>query len=81
MIHILNYLLCHVIDIVLTVCMMHEQFEDTNGVIKRRKSKKGRQYNCQMQKDKGPSNDLQSIAQVAKDRATQTPLKTGDELM
>jgi hypothetical protein len=34
-----------------------------------------------MQKDKGPSNDLQSIAQVAKDRATQTPLKTGDELM
>ena len=48
MIHILNYLLCHVIDILLTVCMMHEQFEDTNGVIERRKSKKDRQYNCQM---------------------------------
>ena len=78
MIHIL---LCHVIDILLTVCMIHAQFEDTNGVIERRKSMKDRQYNCQMQKDKGTSNDLQSIAQVAKDRTTQTPLKTGDDIM
>ena len=32
-------------------------------------------------KDKKTNNDLQNTTQNTKDRSTQTPLKTGDELM
>jgi len=38
---------------------LKEEFEDTKGVIRIRKSKKNRQHNGQ--KDKRTSNDLQSI--------------------
>ena len=36
-----------------------EKFEDTKGVIRSRKSKKDRQYNGQIKKDKRTNNDLQ----------------------
>ena len=36
-------------------------FEDTKGVIRIRKSKKNRQHNGQMKKDKKTNNDLQNI--------------------
>jgi hypothetical protein len=38
-----------------------EEFEDTKGVIRIRKSKKDRQHNGQEKKDKGTNNDLQNI--------------------
>ena len=52
---------------------IHEKFEDTKGVIKRRKSQ-GRQYNGQ-KKNKWISNDLQNTTQKTKERAKQSPLK------
>jgi len=48
-----------------------------NGVIRSHKSKKDRLHK---KKDKRTNNDLQSIAQKTKDRATRTPLKTWGEL-
>jgi len=57
----------------------HEEFEDTKGVIRIRKSKKARQHHGQAKKDKRTNNDLQSTTQKTKDRATRTPLKTGGE--
>ena len=57
----------------------YEEFEDTKGVIKIRKSK-DRQHNGQLKKEKKTNNDLQNITQKTKDRVTQTPLKTGGEL-
>ena len=35
-----------------------EEFEETKGVIRIRKSKKDRQHNDQKKKDKGTNNDL-----------------------
>jgi hypothetical protein len=49
-----------------------ENLEDTNVVIRSRKSKKDRQYN-----DQKINNDLQHTTQKIKDSATQNPLKTG----
>jgi hypothetical protein len=49
-----------------------ENLEDTNVVIRNRKSKKDRQYN-----DQKINNDLQHTTQKIKDSATQNPLKTG----
>ena len=43
--------------------------------------KKDRQHNGQKKKDKRINNDLQNITYKTKDRATRTPLKSGDELM
>jgi len=40
---------------------LQEEFEDTKGVIRIRKSKKNRQNNGQNKKDKSTSNDLQNI--------------------
>jgi hypothetical protein len=40
---------------------MEEQFDDTNGVIRIRISKKNRQRNGQKKKYKRTNNDLQSI--------------------
>ena len=40
---------------------VQEEFEDTKGVIRIRKSKKNRQHNGQKKKDKGINNDLQNI--------------------
>ena len=48
-----------------------EQFEDTKGIIRNRKSKKN---------ERRTNNDLQNITQKTKARATRTPLKAGDEL-
>ena len=55
---------------------LHAEFGDTKGVIKLRKSKKDRQHNDQIKKDKRTINTTQH----AKDRATPTQLKTGGEL-
>ena len=40
---------------------MKEEFEDTKGVIRIRKSKKVRQDNGQKKKDKRTNNDLQTL--------------------
>ena len=40
---------------------LHEEFEDTKGVIRIRISKKNRQQNGQKKKDKRTNNDLQNI--------------------
>jgi hypothetical protein len=40
---------------------MQEEFEDTKGVVIIRKSKKNRQHNGQMRKDRRTNNDLQNI--------------------
>jgi hypothetical protein len=47
-----------------------QKFEDTNWVIRSRKSKKDRQCNGngRNRKDKGTNNDLQNITQKTKDR-------------
>ena len=57
-----------------------EEFEDTEEVIRIRKSKKDRQLNGQTKKDKRKNNDLQNITHKTKDRVTRTPLRTGCEL-
>ena len=57
---------------------MREEFDDTKGVIRIRKSKKDRQHNGQEKKDKRTNNDLQNITQKTKDQATRTPLKIGE---
>jgi len=54
-----------------------EKCEDTKWVTRIRKSKKDRQHHGQKKQDKRTNNDLQSIKQNVKDRATRTPLKTG----
>jgi len=38
-----------------------EEFEDTKGVIRFRKSKKNRQHNGQKKQDKRTNNDIQNI--------------------
>jgi hypothetical protein len=48
-------------------------FEDTKGVIKSRKSRKGRQQNDYKKNNKRTNNDLQNISQKTKARATRTP--------
>ena len=40
---------------------MKEEFEDTKGIIRIRKSKKVRQGNGQKKKDKRTNNDLQTL--------------------
>jgi hypothetical protein len=57
------------------VCIYLEEFEDTKGVIRIRKSKKNRQHNGQKKNDKRTSNNLQNTAHKTKDRITRTPLK------
>ena len=52
-------------------------FEDIKGVIRIRKSSKNREHNGQKKKDKQRST---RHTHKTKDRVTQTPLKTGDEL-
>ena len=56
--------------------VLKEEFEDTKGVIRIRKSK-DRQYNGQKKKNKRTNNDIQNIAHKTKDRVTRTQLKTG----
>jgi len=59
--------------------LIDEKFEDTNGVIRSRKSK-DKQHNDQRKKHKRSGDDLLNITQKTNDRAMQTPLKTGGEL-
>ena len=40
---------------------LYEEFEDTEWVIRIRKSKKDKQHNGQKKKDKRTNNDLQNI--------------------
>ena len=49
-----------------------EEFEDTKGVIRIRKSKE-RQHNGQKKKDKRTNNDLQNTTQKTEDQATRSP--------
>ena len=44
----------------------YEEFEDTKGVFRIRKSKKDRQHNGQKKKDKMTNNDLQNITHKTK---------------
>ena len=60
-------------------CLIEEEFEDTKGVIRIRKSK-DRQHNGKMKRDKKTNNDLQNNTHKTKDRVTRIPLKTGGEL-
>ena len=53
---------------------LKKSFEDTKGVIISRKSKKDRQYNDQIRKDKKTKNDRQNTTQKTKDWETSTPL-------
>ena len=61
------------------LCLIQEKFHDTKEVIRSRKSK-DRQYNGQKKKDKRPNNDLQTITQKTKVRATRTPIKNRGDL-
>ena len=51
----------NLIYIILYQITLQEEFEDTKGVIRIRKSKKNRQHNGQKKKDKRTNNDLQNI--------------------
>jgi hypothetical protein len=57
-----------------------EEFEDTKGVIRIRKSKKNRQRNDQKKNYKRTNNDLQNI-HIKLNSDNTNPLKTGGELM
>ena len=56
-----------------------EEFEDTKGVIRIRKSK-DRQHNGQKKRDRRTNNDLQNTTHKPKDRVTRTPLNTMCEI-
>jgi len=61
------------------MCRRQEQFEDTKGVTRSRKSKDS-QYNAEKKKDKMTNNDIQYTAQKTKDWATRIPQKNSDKL-
>jgi hypothetical protein len=50
-------------DIIIGV---QEEFEDTNGVIRTRKSNNDGQHNGQNEKDRRTNNDLQHTTQITK---------------
>jgi len=55
-----------------------EEFEDTEGIVRIRKSMKNRQHYGQKKRDKQRSTQH---THTTKDRVTRIPLKTGGELM
>ena len=55
----------------------NEEFEDTKGEIRIRKSKRDKQHNGQKKTHKRTNNDLQSTTQKFRDPASRTPLKSG----
>jgi hypothetical protein len=57
-----------------------EEFEGKKGIIIIHISKKNRQHNGQKYKYKRTNNDRQKYTYKTKDRVTQSPQKTGDEL-
>ena len=64
-------------DMLLDISVSQEEFEDTNGVIRIRISKKNRQHNGQSKKYKQRST---KHTYKTKDQVTRTTLKTGGEL-
>ena len=56
--------------------MVQEEFEDTKGAIRIRKSKQNRQHNGQKKKDKGTNNDLKKHTHKTKNRVKRTPLSS-----
>ena len=46
---------------IIIIVRIQEEFEDTKGVIRIRKSKKDRKHNAQKKKDKRTNNDLPNI--------------------
>ena len=54
-----------------------EEFKDTKGLIRIRKSKKDRHHNGKTKKGKRTSNDLQNKTHKTKDRETRTPQSSG----
>ena len=55
---------------------LKEEFEDTKGVIRIRKSKKDRQHNSQKKKNKRTNNDLQNTTQKTIRSSNTNPTKT-----
>ena len=59
--------------------VQEEEFEDTKGVIRIRKSKKDRKHNDQKKKDKMTKKKRSTKhTYKTKDRVTRTPLKTAE---
>jgi hypothetical protein len=58
-----------------------EQFQNTKGVNRSRKSKKARQPNAQVKRGNRSNNDLQSTAHKTKDWAMRRPLKSSGEVL
>jgi hypothetical protein len=54
-----------------------EEFKDTKGLIRIRKSKKGRHHNGKKKKGKRTNNDLQNKTHKTKDQETRTPQSSG----
>jgi hypothetical protein len=54
---------------------LQEKFNETNGVIRRRKVKKTDNTMAEEKKDKRRNNDVQNTTQKTKDRATGSLLK------
>jgi hypothetical protein len=54
---------------------LQEKFNDTNGVIRRRKVKKTDNTMAEEKKDKRRNNEVQNTTQKTKDRATGSLLK------
>jgi hypothetical protein len=70
------------LDIYFTICPSNKkklrrskEFEDSQGLIGIRKSKKNRQHNGLKKKDKRTNNDPQNITHKTKDGVKRTPLK------
>jgi len=55
--------------------ILQEKFNNTNGVIRRRKVKKTDNTMTKRKKDKRRNNDVQNTTQKTKDRATRSLLK------
>ena len=61
--------------------MIEEELEDIKGVIRIRISRKNRQHNGQRKKVQKDKQRSTKHTHKTKDRVTQTPLKTGGELL
>ena len=59
-------------DVTMQLHLRQEKVEDTKGVIRIRKAKKARQYNCKKKKDKKTHSDLQNTTEKTKERTART---------
>jgi len=64
----------------LDILLLTEEFEDTKGVIRIRKSKKNRQHNDKKNKVLTDKQRSTKHTHKTKDRLARTPLKTGGQL-